>query len=73
MSDRTLPLPPWYDPDDAGRWSHDPSLETLRGFAERWRREHGIRPAHEDRVRVGLLLIDMQKDFCLPEGTLFVG
>ena len=37
-----------------------------------WRNEFGIRPASEDRFRVHLVLIDMQKDFCMPEGTLFV-
>ncbi len=32
----------------------------------------GIRPAAEDRVRVGLLAIDVQNTFCLPEFELFV-
>ncbi len=33
----------------------------------------GLRPAAEDRVRVGLLAIDVQNTFCLPEFELFVG
>jgi nicotinamidase-related amidase len=32
----------------------------------------GLRPASEDRVRVGLLAIDVQNTFCLPEFELFV-
>ena len=71
MSGTGLPIPAFYDPADAERWG-DPPLETLRSFAERWRREHGIAPCATDTERVGLLLIDMQKDFCLPDGTLFV-
>ena len=43
-------------------------LEAATG----WRRQHEISPALQDRPRIGLLLIDVQKDFCFPEGTLFV-
>jgi nicotinamidase-related amidase len=32
----------------------------------------GLRPASEDRVRVGLLAVDVQNTFCLPEFELFV-
>ncbi len=33
---------------------------------------HGVRPAAQDRVRVGLLAVDVQNTFCLPEFELFV-
>jgi nicotinamidase-related amidase len=41
--------------------------------ASAWRRAHRIAPAASDRRNVHLLLIDLQKDFCFPEGTLYVG
>ena len=31
-----------------------------------------MKPAAGDRKNVHLLLIDVQKDFCFPEGTLYV-
>jgi nicotinamidase-related amidase len=40
--------------------------------ARAWARAHGIPPAKGDRRRVGLLLIDVQNTFCLPEFELFV-
>ena len=38
-----------------------------------WQQEHRITPAKSDRSKVGLLLIDVQNTFCLPEFELFVG
>lgn len=68
-----LPVPEFYDPAHAGRFDYSPDQHRLLGEATRWRRLHGLRPAAEDRRRVVLLLIDEQKDFCFPEGSLFVG
>jgi len=41
--------------------------------AERWRKEHGLRPATDDTVRVGLVVVDVQNTFCTPGFELFVG
>ena len=41
--------------------------------AEVWAKEYGIKPAATDKKRVGLLLIDVQNTFCLPDFELFVG
>lgn len=68
-----LPVPGFYDPANASSWSYGPDQEALVGEAAEWRSEHGIAPASEDRRRVHLVLIDLQKDFCFPEGTLYVG
>jgi len=67
-----LPVPDFYDPENAARWSYRPDEQAVFERAVRWREQHGIRPAAEDRLRVHLLLIDLQKDFCFPEGTLYV-
>ena len=45
----------------------------LLSDATAWRSRQGVRPAESDVFRVHLLLIDMQRDFCFPEGNLFVG
>lgn len=67
-----LPVPDFYDAENASRWDYSPDQQSLLDRALAWRNEFGIRPASEDRFRVHLVLIDMQKDFCMPEGTLFV-
>jgi len=62
-------LPPFFDPAQAGDWSYRPDLKALRTAAERWRGE--VKTAGGGRT--DLLLIDLQRDFCLPEGALYVG
>jgi nicotinamidase-related amidase len=73
MSADELPVPAFYDPAHAARWDYRPDAQRLLEHALRWRAEHGIAPAAADARRVLLLLVDVQKDFCLPEGTLYVG
>lgn len=68
-----LPLPPFYRPENAERWDYRPDLQALFEHAMEWRSLHAIAPASEDTTRVHLLLVDMQKDFCLPQGSLYVG
>src|SRR6185312_11665611 len=38
-----------------------------------WRKAHALRPAAADDLRIHLILVDLQKDFCFPEGSLYVG
>ena len=66
-----LPLPRHFDRARADRLFRVPYLERARE-ASAWAGEHGLRPASEDRRRVGLLLVDVQNTFCLPEFELFV-
>ncbi len=68
-----LPLPPFHDPASAGEWSHRPDAQKLFEAAAGWCERHRITPTGEDRFTLHLLLIDVQKDFCFPEGTLYVG
>jgi nicotinamidase-related amidase len=65
--------PAFYDPANAASWGYRPDLQAVLAHAVAWRRERGIAPAAGDRRRVHALLIDVQKDFCFPEGTLYVG
>lgn len=66
-------LPDFYRPDHARDAGYDPDPQALFEAAAPWRRAHAIRPAGEDRKNVHLLLIDLQRDFCFPSGSLYVG
>lgn len=68
-----LPVPSFYDPAQAASYAYRPDAAALLPAATDWRREHGLQPAAADSRRVHLLLIDAQKDFCFPEGSLYVG
>ncbi len=67
-----LPLPAFYDPAHAASYAYRPDAAALSAAAGDWRAAHQLRPSAADERRVHLLLIDVQKDFCFPEGTLYV-
>jgi nicotinamidase-related amidase len=70
---RPLPVPDFYEPRHARDWTYRPDAERLFEAASSWRQEHAIPPSGSDPRKVRLLLIDVQRDFCFPEGTLYVG
>lgn len=67
-----LPLPSWFDPRRAADYHYRPDAQALATSATDWRKQHKLRAAAADEYRVHLLLIDVQKDFCFPEGSLYV-
>ena len=69
---RELPLPEHYDSDHASQWDYRPDQPAVAAAASEWRRRHGIKAAGADEFRLHLLLIDVQRDFCFPEGSLYV-
>ncbi len=71
--DIELPAPGYFDPARAADFFYRPDQEMLLAAAMEWRTRHGIKPAARDRFKIHLLMIDEQKDFCFPEGSLFVG
>ncbi len=73
MTRKTLPVPSLYDAKHASDWNYRPDQLSLLGAAEAWRKRHGLKPAGSDRFKLHMLMIDVQKDFCFPEGTLYVG
>jgi nicotinamidase-related amidase len=70
---KELPVPPFYRPEHAARHSYRPDPAALFALAQRWRAEHRLPPAGADARHVRLLLVDVQRDFCFPEGSLYVG
>src|SRR5581483_10793804 len=70
---KPLPLPAVFEPKNAERWEYAPDQQRLFAHAAEWRRAHSITAAATDKRNIHLLLIDVQKDFCLPQGSLYVG
>lgn len=68
-----LPVPGFFDGRNASLWGYTANAAKLLEAAPGWRKQHGIKGAAADRIKVGLLLIDLQGDFVFPEGTLYVG
>jgi nicotinamidase-related amidase len=60
-----------FDPASAEKLYRVP-YATRAAEAASFAAAEGLRPAAEDRVRVGLLAVDVQNTFCLPEFELFV-
>jgi nicotinamidase-related amidase len=71
-SGHELPLPPFFNPTHASLWSYRPDPQSLFERATAWRKAHALRPSASDPLNVHLLLIDVQRDFCFPEGSLYV-
>ena len=70
---KMLPVPPFYDAAHAAQSGYAPDEGKLFAEASAWRSRHDLAPAAADACDVHLLLIDVQKDFCFPEGSLYVG
>lgn len=68
---RELPVPRHYEPSAVGQvWqvAYQSRATEAAGFA----RAHGLSPSAEDRLRVALLVVDVQNTFCVPGFELFV-
>ena len=65
-------LPSFYDPKNAERIGYAPDQQAVHDAAAAFKKAHGVKPAASDKADVHLLLIDVQKDFCFPQGSLYV-
>src|SRR5690554_687703 len=69
---RAIELPPHYDPSKVAEvWRV--AYNQLAPQAEEWAKRHGVLPASSDRLRVALVLVDLQNTFCTPGFELYVG
>ena len=69
---KNLPLPAFLDPKTAEAFAYRPDQGRLFAEAATTKKRHQVTPAASDAKNVHLLLIDVQKDFCFPEGSLYV-
>lgn len=65
------PVPSFFDPKNASKWNYRPNVGAIFTEGVSWRKN--VPAAIKDSKKVQLLLIDVQKDFCFSEGTLYVG
>jgi nicotinamidase-related amidase len=66
-----LPVPEFFDPSRVGAVWRVPYEDRARE-AEAWARSHDLGPAAGDAFRLGLLAVDVQNTFCIPDFELFV-
>lgn len=71
MSQKQLPIPPHFTPETLAKIWRVPYQERA-GQARQWTLEHGITAAADDHFELGVLLVDVQNTFCMPEFELFV-
>ncbi len=67
-----LPVPAFYNPKLVQEVRRVP-YQALATQAREWRDKYAIKPAAADRKKFGLLIVDAQNTFCLPDFELFVG
>jgi len=72
MSANELPVPAHFNPQSVGQVWKVPYQERADD-AEGWARQHKLQPASRDRLKIVLLLIDVQNTFCIPDFELYVG
>ena len=69
---KELPLPSFYKAANASSYAYGPNAMAVQSESHAWRAAHGLSAAATDSFNLHLLLIDVQKDFCFPEGSLYV-
>ncbi|OKH29127.1 isochorismatase [Chroogloeocystis siderophila] len=72
MNTHQLPIPTFFEPSKVHEVWRVPYQQRAQEAAS-WAHKYNITPANEDKIRVGLLLIDVQNTFCIPGFELFVG
>ncbi len=66
-----LPIPSHFNSNQVGAVWRVPYQERA-AEAENWAKQQNIKPASLDKIRICLLLIDVQNTFCIPGFELFV-
>jgi nicotinamidase-related amidase len=71
MAHNELPLPPHFDPVRTGEvWKVN--YQKVATAARQWAKEHAIRPATKDSIKICLVAVDVQNTFCIPGFELYV-
>jgi len=72
MAFREFPIPDHYKPENVGDvWR---VLYQERAIeAAHWAQKYAVTPAASDKIRIAMLLVDVQNTFCIPGFELYVG
>ena len=72
MKNKELPIPPHFDRNNVDKiWKVD--YNKISNYAKEWSLNYKIKPSHEDKFKICLVLIDVQNSFCIPGFELYVG
>ena len=72
MAIQQLPIPPHFNSEKVGHvWKV--AYQERAQDAKKWTEEHRLEPASRDKLKISLLLVDVQNTFCIPDFELFVG
>lgn len=66
-------FPEFYAAENAALWGYRPNYRLIAEAAVDHAHDRHIMPSSSDPKKVVLMPIDVQRDFCFPEGALFVG
>jgi nicotinamidase-related amidase len=72
MARKELPIPSHFNPQSVGEVWKVP-YESRAADAENWAKQHNLQPASSDKLKISLLLVDVQNTFCIPDFELYVG
>ncbi len=71
MAPNELPIPSHFNPQSVGEVWKVP-YEARAEDAEKWAKQHNLQPASRDKLKISLLLVDVQNTFCIPDFELYV-
>ena len=72
MNRQNISVPGHFDPARVGKvWKI--SYQELAEDAEKWSKQHNLRPASSDSFKICIIAVDVQNSFCIPDFELFVG
>ncbi len=72
MAPNELSIPSHFNPERVDEVRKVP-YQALADDAERWAKQHKLQPASHDKLKISLLLVDVQNTFCIPDFELYVG
>ena len=71
MAPDELPIPSHFNPQSVREvWKVPYQARTEN--AEKWAKQHNLKPASQDKLKISLLLVDVQNTFCIPDFELYV-
>jgi nicotinamidase-related amidase len=71
MAPNELPIPSHFNPQSVTEVWKVP-YQARAENAENWAKQHNLQPVSQDKLKISLLLVDVQNTFCIPDFELYV-